>query len=160
MTIMGKRTSAIVLTCLLTAFLSVSAQAQPRNKIRIATGGPSLSYFPIYAAVQNGFFARRGFDVEMIQMGVTLTATALLNRAVDYTIIPSAIATAAARGASAKVIFFASVKLQHTLVVRSDIGSVTDLAGKRIAAAGFGNLLAYEVQFSSTVTSWDRRPPS
>jgi ABC-type nitrate/sulfonate/bicarbonate transport system substrate-binding protein len=72
-------------------------QAQSRNKIRIATGGPSLSYFPIYAAVQKGFFARRGFDVEMIQMNATLTAAALLNRAVDYTIIPSAIATAAAR---------------------------------------------------------------
>jgi len=147
MTIMGKRTLAIVLACLLTTFLGVSAQAQSRNKIRIATGGPSLSYFPIYAAVQKGFFPRRAFDVEMIQMNATLTAAALLNRAVDYTIIPSAIATAAARGAPAKVIFFASVKLQHTLVVRPDIGSVTDLAGKRIAAAGFGNLLAYEIQF-------------
>jgi NitT/TauT family transport system substrate-binding protein len=106
-----------------------------------------LSYFPIYAAVQKGFFARRGFEVEMIQMAPSLTAPALLNRSVDYTIIPSTTATAAARGAPAKVIFFASVKLQHTLVTRPEINAVTDLAGKKIAGSGFGNLVAYEIQF-------------
>jgi NitT/TauT family transport system substrate-binding protein len=124
-----------------------AADAPTRTKIRIATAAPSLSYFPIYAAVQKGFFARRGFDVEMIQMAPSLTAVALLNRAVDYTIIPSTIATAAARGAAAKVIMFASVKLQHTLVVRADINAVTELAGKKIAGSGFGNLVAYEIQF-------------
>jgi ABC-type nitrate/sulfonate/bicarbonate transport system substrate-binding protein len=76
-----------------------------------------------------------------------MTAPALLNQSTDYTIIPSTIATAAARGAPAKVIFFASVKLQHTLVTRPEIAAVTDLAGKRIAAAGFGNLTGYEAQF-------------
>jgi NitT/TauT family transport system substrate-binding protein len=127
---------------------SASAADTPaKTKIRIAVAAPSLSYFPIYAAVQKGFFARRGFDVEMIQMSASQTAPALLNRSVDYTIIPSTIATAAARGAAAKVIMFASVKLQHTLVTRPDIASVTDLAGKRIAGSGFGNLVAYEIQF-------------
>jgi len=122
-------------------------QAQVRTKIRIATASPSLSYLPIYSAVKKGFFARRGFDVEMIQMSASLTAPALLNRSVDYTTIPSTIATAAARGAPAKVIFFASVKLQHMLLARPEITSVNDLAGKRIAAAGFGNLTSYEIQF-------------
>ncbi len=124
-----------------------AADAPAKTKIRIATAAPSLSYFPIYAAVQKGFFARRGFDVEMIQMAPSLTAAALLNRSVDYTIIPSTIATAAARGAPAKVIMFASVKLQHSLVVRPDVNAVTELAGKKIAGSGFGNLVAYEIQF-------------
>ena len=38
----------------------LAADIMPRTKIRIATAAPSLSYFPIYAAVQKGFFARRG----------------------------------------------------------------------------------------------------
>jgi NitT/TauT family transport system substrate-binding protein len=124
-----------------------SATAQSRTKIRIATASPSLSYLPIYTAVKKGFFAKRGFDVEMIQMSASLTAPALLNRSVDYTTIPSTIATAAARGAPARVIFFASVKLQHMLVSRPEISTVQDLAGKRIAAAGFGNLTSYQIQF-------------
>ena len=69
-----------------------AADTPLRSKIRIATASPSLSYFPIYAAVKKGYFAKRGFDVEMIQMSAGLTAAALLNRAVDYTIIPSTIA--------------------------------------------------------------------
>ena len=119
-------------------FTLSSAYSQNRTKIRIATASPSLSYLPIYSAVKKGFFAKRGFDVEMIQMSASLTAPALLNRSIDYTTIPSTIATATARGAPAKVIFFASVKLQHLLIARPEIGSVNDLAGKRIAASGFG----------------------
>ena len=126
---------------------AVWAQTQSKTKIRIATASPSLSYLPIYIAVKKGFFAKRGFDVEMIQMNASLTAPALLNRSVDYTTIPSTIATAAARGAPAKVIFFASVKLQHILLARPDIATVNDLAGKKIAASGFGNLTSYEIQF-------------
>ena len=49
---------------------------------------------PIYTAVKKGFFAKRGFDVEMIQMSASLTAPALLNRSIDYTTIPSTIVSA------------------------------------------------------------------
>lgn len=132
----------------LVGFLTTgAANAQGKTKIRIATASPSLSYLPIYTAVKKGFFAKRGFDVEMIQMSASLTAPALLNRSIDYTTIPSTIATATARGAPAKVIFFASVKLQHMLLSRPDIATVHDLAGKRIAASGYGNLTAYEIQY-------------
>ena len=124
-----------------------SAGEAPKTKIRIATASPSLSYLPIYVAYKKGFFARRGFDVEMIQMSASLTAAALLSRAVDYTIIPSTIATAAARGAPAKVIHFSSVKLQHTLMSRPEFTTVPELAGKRFGSGGLGNLTAYEINF-------------
>jgi NitT/TauT family transport system substrate-binding protein len=116
------------------------------KKIRLAVPSPSLSYLPIHVALQRGFFARRGFDIEVIQMAAGLAAPALLNRAIDYTTVPSGPATAAARGAPLKVICFASVKLQHLLVSRPEIMTVPDLAGKRIGAGGFGTLPAYEVR--------------
>jgi NitT/TauT family transport system substrate-binding protein len=118
----------------------------PGAKIRLAVPSPSLSYLPIYVALQKGFFARRGFDMEVFQMAAGLTAPALLNRAIDYTTVPSGVATAGARGAPLKVICFASVKLQHMLISRPEIKMVTDLAGKRIGAGGFGTLPAYEVR--------------
>src|SRR5207244_11592475 len=58
----------------------------------------------------------------------------------------SGVATAGARGAPIKAICFTSVNLQHLLVSRPEIMTVTDLAGKRIGAGGFGNLPAYEVR--------------
>jgi len=133
----------------LTALGTPGAQAQGKSaavKIRLATPSASLSYLPIHVALQKGFFARRGFDIEVIQMAAGLVAPALLNRAIDYTTIPSGPATAGARGLPLKVICFTSVKLQHVLVSRPEIQSVAELAGKRIAAGSLGTLPAYEVR--------------
>ena len=116
------------------------------SKIRLATPPPSLSYLPIHVALQKGFYAKRGFDVEVIQMAAGLAAPALLNRSIDYTTIPSGPATAAARGLPLKVICFTSVKLQHVLISRPEIMTMTDLAGKRIGAGSLGTLPAYEVR--------------
>jgi ABC-type nitrate/sulfonate/bicarbonate transport system substrate-binding protein len=84
--------------------------------------------------------------MEVIQMAAGLAAPALLNRAIDYTTIPSSPATAGARGAPLKIICFTSVKLQHVLIIRPEITTVADLAGKRIGAGSFGTLPAYEVR--------------
>jgi NitT/TauT family transport system substrate-binding protein len=125
---------------------SPSKTIQSVTKVRLATPPPSLSYLPIHVALQKGFFSKRGFDVEVIQMAAGLAAPALLNRSVDYTTIPSGPATAAARGLPLKVICFTSVKLQHVLISRPEIMRIADLAGKRIGAGSFGTLPAYQVR--------------
>ena len=131
--------------------LARAAESQGRTtgtatKIRLGTPVASLSYLPIHVALKKGFFAKRGFDVEVIQMAAGLVTPALLNRAIDYTTIPSGPATAGARGLPLKVICFTSVKLQHVLIGRPEIMKVTDLAGKRIGAGSLGTLPAYEVR--------------
>jgi len=141
----------ILLTVFLAALLgsAPAVRAQRKNpgvKVRLATPVASLSYLPIHVALRKGFFARRGFDVEVIQMAAGLVTPALLNRAIDYTTIPSGPATAAARGAALRVIAFTSVKLQHVLIGRPEITAVSELAGKRIGAGSFGTLPAYEVR--------------
>ena len=81
----------------LAALAATGVQAQGKSsgaKIRLGTPSASLSYLPIHVALQKGFFARRGLDVEVIQMAAGLVAPALLNRAIDYTTIPSGPATA------------------------------------------------------------------
>jgi ABC-type nitrate/sulfonate/bicarbonate transport system substrate-binding protein len=97
-------------------------------------------------ALKKGFFTNRSLDVEAIQMAAGLVTPALLNRAIDYSTIPSGPATVAARGLPLRVICFTSVKLQHVLVGRPEITAVTDLAGKRFGAGMLGTLPAYEVR--------------
>jgi len=123
-----------------------SADSSSRSKVRIAIPQRSLSYLPIHVALQKGFYGRRGFDIEMIQMAAGLATPAMLSRSVDYTTILSGPATAGARGAPLKVFLFTSVKLQHFLISRPEIAAVTDLAGKRIGASAFGTLPAYEAR--------------
>lgn len=143
----------VLMACVLTAPSGRPMAAESPSKtipsvakVRLATPPPSLSYLPIHVALQKGFFSKRGFDVEVIQMAAGLAAPALLNRSIDYTTIPSGPATAAARGLPLKVICFTSVKLQHVLIGRPEIMAVTDLAGKRIGAGSFGTLPAYQVR--------------
>lgn len=143
--------ATIVVLAALVVSPAIRAHSQGKSsvaptKIRLATPTGSLSYLPVHVALQKGFFARRGFDVEVIQMAAGLAAPALLNRAIDYTTIPSGPATAGARGAPLKVVCFTSVKLQHVLISRPEITSVAELAGKRIGAGSFGTLPAYEVR--------------
>lgn len=143
----------LLMVCAVAALprLPMAAESQGKigaaaTKVRLATSGPSLSYLPVYVALKKGFFAKRGFDMEVIQMAAGLVVPALLNRAIDYSTIPSGPATAAARGLPLKVICFTSVKLQHVLIGRPEIMAVTDLAGKRFGAGSLGTLPAYEVR--------------
>lgn len=143
----------MLVMCILAALAGLPMAAESPSKtihsvtkVRLATPPPSLSYLPIHVALQKGFFSKRGFDVEVIQMAAGLAAPALLNRSIDYTTIPSGPATAAARGLPLKVICFTSVKLQHVLISRPEIMRIPDLAGKRIGAGSFGTLPAYQVR--------------
>ena len=107
----GSITIVILAALVISPRTRVNAQGKSPApaKIRLATPTGSLSYLPIHVALQRGFFARRGFDMEVIQMAAGLAAPALLNRAIDYTTIPSGPATAGARGAPLKVVCFTSV---------------------------------------------------
>jgi ABC-type nitrate/sulfonate/bicarbonate transport system substrate-binding protein len=143
----------LLIACLIAepAMVAIAADSQGRaggslTKVRLATSGPSLSYLPVHVALKKGFFTKRGFDMEVIQMAAGLVVPALLNRAIDYSTVPSGPATAAARGLPLKVICFTSVKLQHVLIGRPEIMAVTDLAGKRFGAGSLGTLPAYEVR--------------
>ena len=78
----GKYLAASILAVVwLSALGTTGVQAQGKSsgaKIRLATPSASLSYLPIHVALQKGFFARRGFDIEAIQMAAGLVAPALL----------------------------------------------------------------------------------
>ena len=124
---------------------AVRAQTRSKTKIRIATASPSLSYLPISHS-RKASPPSAASDVEMIQMNASLTAPALLNRFSGRHDYSQYYRTATARGAPAKVIFFASVKLQHMLLARPDIATVNDWR-QEDAASGFGNLTSYEIQF-------------
>jgi NitT/TauT family transport system substrate-binding protein len=141
------RITIVFVAALIVSFAARAyCQTKTVSKIKLATPTGSLSYLPVHVALQKGFYARRGFDMEVIQMAAGLAAPALINRAIDYTTIPSGPATAGARGAALKVICFTSVKLQHVLISRPEINSIAELAGKRIGAGSFGTLPAYEVR--------------
>jgi len=146
---LNMRLTLAVVTLLASLFCNgfVGTYAIAQTTVRIATPGPSPSYLPIEVARKNGFFRKRGINVEYIQMVPAISVPALLNGEIDYSTVPAPAAVAAARGLPVRVISFTSVKLQHTLVSRPEIRSPLDLAGKKIGIARAGDLTAFEAQF-------------
>ena len=82
---MTRFVATIFATLWLAGPLASVALSQPKptasaTKVRLAIPSPSLSYLPIYVAVQRGFFARRGFEIEQSKAYIAmLTATANLS---------------------------------------------------------------------------------
>src|SRR4026208_1033730 len=116
-----RRIGSITIVILAALVISPRTRANAQGKspapakIRLATPTGSLSYPPTPVPPPRGFFARGGFDMEVIQMAAGLAAPALLNRAIDYTTIPSGPATAGARGAPLQAVRFTSGKLPPRL---------------------------------------------
>lgn len=130
------------------------SRAQPKDsppippvRVRVAIAGPSLSYLMLRIAYEKGFLKKRGIDVEFVQMLPPLGVPALLSREIDYTCMPAAVTTAAARGAPLKVISFTAIKMQHTIISRPEIQSPKDLSGKKIGIDQFGSIGGFIAQF-------------
>ena len=72
---------AIALAC------AVPAETQTLKKIRVTIPVPALTFYPLYVGVDKGFFARQGFDVEIIQTsGDGPDVDALIAGSVDFTV--------------------------------------------------------------------------
>ncbi len=95
-----------------------------------------VGYAPIHLAIEKGFFRQHGLEVELRDIEDTAARRAALSSgSVDASVdIVDSFANAAAAGLPARVV----MKLDDSMggdgiVVRSDIESVADLAGKTVA---------------------------
>jgi NitT/TauT family transport system substrate-binding protein len=78
------RVAAVVLIAFVCA---VPGGAQSLKKIRVTIPVPALTFYPLYVGVDKGFFAKQGFDVEIIQTsGDGPDVDALISGSVDFTV--------------------------------------------------------------------------
>ena len=120
--------------------------ARALQRLTVATSSPSLSWLPAQLAWKLGYFQEEGLDPEFVQVGGTSVVPALLSGETAFTTVLSAAAANAAQGGTTQIVQFHSVRLQHVLVVRPDITTPQQLAGKRIAVQSLGTLTAHEAR--------------
>ena len=108
--------------------------AQPA-KVRISYSSRSNSNMPFQLAVNKGFFAEEGMDVELIQVNPRLGATAVLNGDLDFTTTFGTTLRGIIGGFPIKFVAVSVKKSDHFLVVRPEIKEIRDLNGKKLGVA-------------------------
>jgi NitT/TauT family transport system substrate-binding protein len=114
--------------------------------LTIATPSRSLSQFPLYVAIQRGFFKEQRLEVQLMEMTPPAQIAAVGSGELDYTTAIGSAAQANARGLSVRVFLVTTDKPQHVLVATPDIQSVQELAGRTVGITARGSTTDHELQ--------------
>ncbi len=137
------RASFMAATALLaSALLGPGAQAKPFRLIVTHLETPLAPNSVLDLALQEGYFARAGVEVELIRVQQTPSALAALqsgsgemaNVGVD------ALIQIVARGADLKAVSSPNKSIPYVIVARREIESLQDLAGGRFGVGRMGSL--------------------
>lgn len=112
-----------------------SASAAQPAKVRISYSSRSNSNTPFIIALNKGFFAEEGMDVELIQVNPRLGATAVINGDLDFTTTFGTTLRGILGGFPIKFVAVSVKKSEHFLVVRPEIKDFRDLNGKKLGVA-------------------------
>ena len=105
------------------------------TKVRISYSSRSNSNTPFIIALNKGFFAEEGIDVELIQVNPRLAATAVINGDLDLTTTFGTTLRSIIGGFPIRFVAVSVKKSEHFLVVRPDIKELRDLNGKKLGVA-------------------------
>ena len=120
----------VALVC---AFFQGDVFAAP-SKVRLAYPTRSMSLLHIQVALEKGFFARHGLDVEAIQIRSAVSLPALLSNEIQYMTSIGTGIRAAAKGLPVKVVLIS--RDSPLFFVVSRLKSIPELRGKKIGVGG------------------------
>ena len=135
--ISAMRRGCAVIVALVVALLLIVGNglaAQPA-KVRISYSSRSNSNTPFIIALNKGFFAEEGMDVELIQVNPRLGATAVLNGDLDFTTTFGTTLRGILGGFPIKFVAVAVKKSEHFLVARPENKEIRDLSGKKLGVS-------------------------
>jgi NitT/TauT family transport system substrate-binding protein len=136
-----KRRITIVIFALLLATGSGRVEAQGSKEIIIGIQNFNFSYFPIYAAIEEGYYLREGFEIKLVLMRTAVAMSALISGGIGYAGGFQSPISGAIKGLPIRVIISTADRQVATLVVEKDIKRVEDLKGKVIATSSVGGSL-------------------
>ena len=123
-------------TCL---FLQPHAGAQPasikpeKTQLQVGTEGSGTTSLPLFVAFEGGYFAKRGLNVSVGQIGATVAVQGVISGTID--IYQGGTAAIAANLAGADLIYVAAAVDRNSLILfgQKGITSLEGLRGKAIA---------------------------
>ncbi len=125
---------------LVTLVLAVAAApALAADKIKISYVVPAINYGALFVAMDEGYFAEEGIEVEPVQAGGGVATPALISGDLQFSGSPSVAISADLKGAHLKAIFVGSDQSGFQLWVQPDIKTLEDLKDKQVAIISRGD---------------------
>ncbi len=131
---------AVVLLVLLLGLAPGFAEAAfAADKIRMSYVVPTVNYGAVLVAIDEGYFAQEGIEVELVQAGGGVATPALIAGDLQFSGSPSVALSADMKGAHLKAIFVGSDQSAFQLWVQPEIKRLEDLKGKQIGIISRGD---------------------
>ena len=124
----------LVCFCSPTPARSPSLRSKPeKTQLQVGTAGSGTTSLPLFVALEGGYFAKRGLNVSVSQVGATVAVQGVISGTID--IYQGGTAAIAANLAGADLIYVAAAVDRNSLILfgQKGITSLEGLRGKSIA---------------------------
>ena len=116
-----------------------------KTRLEVGTAGSGTTSLPLFVALDGGYFAKRGFNISINQVGATVAVQGVISGTID--IYQGGTAAIAANLAGADIIYVAAAVDRNSLILfgQKGITSFESLRGKSIATTfpgAFGEIAA------------------
>jgi NitT/TauT family transport system substrate-binding protein len=138
---MGNRYLVFALSFLLTIVVPVAAQQT--QKVIVASPSVSFNQFPVYVALEKGFYRQENLDALVLVFDGMIATRALIAGDVDFLLAFSAGVSVILNGAPLKGVMGITKKGTASFVVRPGIVSGADLKGSIVGVSGFAGEVYY-----------------
>jgi len=135
------RSARFTLLAALAVVMPAHAGEAPK-KITLAYSAVSMTWLPVKAAVDKGFFRDESLEPQLIQMRGNIATAALATGDLDFSLNISPVLNGAIQGLGLKLVAGLNTRPLFSLVVRPELKSAADLKGKIFAVSSFGNTQA------------------
>jgi ABC-type nitrate/sulfonate/bicarbonate transport system substrate-binding protein len=130
----------LLLSCALSeavTFVAVAAESPvsktEKTRLEVGTAGSGTTSLPLFVALDGGYFAKRGLNVSVNQVGATVAVQGIISGTID--IYQGGTAAIAANLAGADIVYVAAAVDRNSLILfgQKGITSFENLRGKSIA---------------------------
>ncbi len=138
------------IACLLAVAIAALGSAAPAlalDAIRFSYVVPTIDYTPLLVAIDRGYFAEEGIEVELVQAAGGIATPALISGDLDFSGSSSAAISAILKGAHLKVLFVGEDRSAYQLWVRPDITSLEALKGQQVGIISRGDTTEISLRY-------------
>ena len=128
-------------------FFLFSSNGHAAEKLKLTMAATSANYSPYFVAIEKGYFAKEGFDVEIVKAGGGTATPALMSGSIDASTSGSSAESAILKGAPLEIVFVPWDRPTYQIwSTRPDIKTVEDMKGKQVGIQTRGDTFEIAVR--------------